>query len=185
MTKKETKPKTDKKTPKKKTEKAKTSEKKVQDTKPDFGFPAMMNGQYIKDLSFENPAGPMAIIAAQARPEVQVNIDMDYQKLEIKGREEVQMYEVQLHIRVVASAQEKTAFIVELSHATSCTIRDLPTEKLDFFLRTEIPRFAFPFVRQIIADITAQGGFQPLYLAPINFVALYQQKTQSKQASNA
>jgi preprotein translocase subunit SecB len=34
----------------------------------------------------------------------------------------------------------------------------------------------FPFVRQIVADATRNGGFPPLYLDPIDFVALYQQK---------
>ena len=31
----------------------------------------------------------------------------------------------------------------------------------------------FPYARQAIGDLIAQGGFPPFYLQPINFEALY------------
>ena len=40
----------------------------------------------------------------------------------------------------------------------------------------ECPRLLFPFARQIVADAVRNGGFPPLYIDPIDFVALYRQK---------
>ena len=33
----------------------------------------------------------------------------------------------------------------------------------------EVPRYLFPFLRNIIANLTRDGGFPPLLLSPINF----------------
>ena len=46
----------------------------------------------------------------------------------------------------------------------------------------------FPFARAILADVSRDGGFQPLVLSPIDFAALYQQnvdKLQSQVKSDA
>jgi preprotein translocase subunit SecB len=40
----------------------------------------------------------------------------------------------------------------------------------------ECPRLLFPFAREIIATNVRNGGFPPLMLEPIDFVALYRQK---------
>jgi preprotein translocase subunit SecB len=45
----------------------------------------------------------------------------------------------------------------------------------------ECPRLLFPFARQIIADAVRNGGFPPLYIDPIDFVALYQQRVAEGQ----
>jgi preprotein translocase subunit SecB len=36
----------------------------------------------------------------------------------------------------------------------------------------------FPFARGIIADVTRDGGFPPVLLAPIDFLGLYEQRRQ-------
>ncbi|MND08512.1 Protein-export protein SecB [compost metagenome] len=46
----------------------------------------------------------------------------------------------------------------------------------------ECPRLLFPFAREIIATATRNGGFPPLMLDPIDFVALYQQRIAQMQA---
>ena len=40
----------------------------------------------------------------------------------------------------------------------------------------ECPRLLFPFAREIVATAVRNGGFPPLLLDPIDFVALYQQR---------
>ena len=44
---------------------------------------------------------------------------------------------------------------------------------LDICLCREVPKFAFPFVRQILADLIQTGGFPPLLLNPVDFKELY------------
>ncbi|MGH7084712.1 MAG: protein-export chaperone SecB, partial [Acetobacteraceae bacterium] len=40
----------------------------------------------------------------------------------------------------------------------------------------ECPRLLFPFARNIVSDLTRDGGFPPVMLAPIDFVALWQSR---------
>ena len=42
----------------------------------------------------------------------------------------------------------------------------------------DVPYLMFPFVRQIVADMTKNGGFVPLMLDPINFAELFNQRNQ-------
>ena len=40
-----------------------------------------------------------------------------------------------------------------------------------------------PFARQIVADVTRNGGFPPLMLDPIDFAAMYQQRVAAEAAT--
>ncbi|MDP7141730.1 MAG: protein-export chaperone SecB [Alphaproteobacteria bacterium] len=140
-------------------------------------FPAVIQGQYIKDLSFESPRAPLSIMPGQKQPELNVNFGLAYRKLsEKEGRA---FYEVVTMVKVTAKREDNLVFLIELQHGTSCIISEpdtLSEEELEQFLLTELPRYSFPFIRQLIATLTAQSGFTPLYLAPVNFVNLYKQR---------
>jgi preprotein translocase subunit SecB len=41
----------------------------------------------------------------------------------------------------------------------------------------------FPYVREVVSDMTVRGGFPPLILSPVNFDALYQQHLQKQESS--
>ena len=49
----------------------------------------------------------------------------------------------------------------------------------------ECPRLLFPFAREIIATAVRNGGFPPLLLDPIDFVALYQQRLAQQRRRQA
>ena len=46
-------------------------------------------------------------------------------------------------------------------------------------LLIECPRLLFPFARNILSDVTRDGGFPPVLLQPIDFVALWQARKQN------
>jgi preprotein translocase subunit SecB len=46
----------------------------------------------------------------------------------------------------------------------------------------EVPKLLFPFAREIISSLTHNGGYPPLYLAPVNFEAIYMTEIQRLQA---
>ena len=61
-------------------------------------------------------------------------------------------------------------------------IQNVPQEHLQPMVMIECPRLLFPFAREIIATAVRNGGFAPLLLDPVDFVALYHQRmAQSKQ----
>jgi preprotein translocase subunit SecB len=129
-----------------------------------------VNAQYIKDLSFEAPGTPQIFAAlAGTQPDVSVQINLDAQPLGSS------LYEVTLHLVVEAKLKEKTAFILDLTYGGIFTV-DVPEEHVQPMLLIECPRLLFPFARNIIGDCVRDGGFPPILLQPIDFVAMYRNR---------
>lgn len=137
-----------------------------------------INAQYVKDLSFENPNAPASLLPSTEQPQLDVNIDVQTRS----GPDD--SYEVVLHIKADAKIGGKQAFLVELAYAGVATLKNLPAEALQPVLLIEIPRLLFPFARNILADVTRDGGFAPLLLNPIDFADLYRRHMMSQQAAN-
>ena len=92
-------------------------------------------------------------------------------------------FEVELRIRANATdaADGKPVFVVELVYSGLFLVRNVPADALQPLCLIECPRVLFPFARRIIADVTRDGGFPPLLLDPIDFVALYRQHLARQQ----
>ena len=137
--------------------------------------PLVLNLQYTKDLSFEVPGAPDIFASLRDQPRVDLQLDVQARALQEGGN----VYEVALQIRADAQApvngQNQTCFIAELSYCGIFTL-NLPQEHLEPVLLVECPRLLFPFARNILADVTRDGGFPPVLLAPIDFVALWQSR---------
>lgn len=123
----------------------------------------LVNAQYIKDLSFENPRAPHSLMQQGTPPQVEINVDVKTQNLQ------PDMYEVMLTINATAKALNEPVFLVELAYGAVVTVRNVPEALMSVVLLVETPRLIFPFVRQIIADATRDGGFPPLMINPIDF----------------
>jgi preprotein translocase subunit SecB len=67
-------------------------------------------------------------------------------------------------------------FIADLSYAGIFTLNGVPENQQEPILLVECPRLLFPFARNILADITRDGGFPPVMLAPVDFVSLWQSR---------
>ena len=126
----------------------------------------ILNAQYIKDLSFENPRAPQSLIQQTTQPDVEINVDVKANNL---GPE---VFEVVLTINATARAQGETVFLVELAYGSVVTIKNATTELLPALVLVETPRIVFPFARAIIANATRDGGFPPLMINPIDFAEL-------------
>jgi preprotein translocase subunit SecB len=126
----------------------------------------IVNAQYIKDLSFENPRAPHSLTQQATAPAVEINVDVNAQNLSADS------YEVVLTIKAGAKLDGADLFIAELVYGAVVTVRNLPREALPAALLVETPRMMFPFARNIIADATRDGGFPPLMINPIDFTEL-------------
>lgn len=127
-------------------------------------------GQYIKDLSFENPGAPAALRPSDKAPKLDVNVNVNARPQ--TGSD----YEVELKLEARAVRGDDTLFLAEVTYAGLFQIRNVAAEHLHPLLLIECPRLLFPFARQIIADATRQGGFPPLLIDPIDFAGLYRQR---------
>jgi len=126
-----------------------------------------IEAQYVKDLSFENPMGPLVPPEARTAPEISVDVTTGGRPVG-NGR-----YEVTLQFRAEAATKESTVFILELTYGGIMTVSNVPDEAINAILLIEGARLIFPFARNIIADVTRDGGFPPLFLQPIDFINLY------------
>ena len=142
----------------------------------DNGLPQVgILAQYVKDLSFENPNAP-AVFQWQGQPQTDVQVNIGVNGV---GQD---VHEVVLKLEVEAKGEQGVAFRVETLYAGLFAIRNVPDDQLSPFLLAEAPRLLFPFVRRIIADAIADGGFPPLLLEPIDFAGLYMQSAAQQQA---
>jgi preprotein translocase subunit SecB len=138
-----------------------------------------INGQYVKDFSFENPNAPQAFLNASGQPDINIKVDVTARRVGDN------VYESTLSIAVSAVLEKATIFVCELAYAGLFSIRNLPAQQLSPVLLIECPRLLFPFARQIIADATRNGGYPPLMLQPIDFTALYNAEASQEQGSQS
>lgn len=126
----------------------------------------IVNAQYVKDLSFENPRAPQSLIQPKGQPDVALDVDV---KARAIGPD---LYEVLLTISAEAKAEGEPVFIVQLAYAGVVTAKSGDQTILAGLILVETPRLLFPFARAIIAQATREGGFPPLYITPIDFAEL-------------
>lgn len=138
-------------------------------TGPDM--PINILAQYVRDFSFENPNAPESLRAGLPAPDMDINIGMDARKIPDENIEN--LYESIVNLRAVASRNDEPLFVLEMQYGVTVVLSDIPVENHHAVLLIEIPRLAFPYVRQAVSDITVQGGYPPLILNPVDFRALY------------
>ena len=128
----------------------------------------VVHAQYIKDLSFENPNAPDILINPPSQPDVEIGVNVGARGLNSE------QYEVLLSLSAKAKSEDKSLFLAELTYAAIVSAPGASREDLNPLIMIEAPRLMFPFARAIISDMTRDGGFMPLSIQPIDFVAVYQ-----------
>lgn len=142
------------------------------DMEPSTTIPAMplvINAQYVKDISFENPTPLESLnMSDDQAPEIELNIDIQAQAVAENA------YEVTLHLTANAHQNQHRMFLAELQYAGVFTLAsNLPQEAVHPILMIECPRLLFPYARNLISTLTREGGFPALMLSPIDFLELY------------
>lgn len=144
---------------------------------PNLAQSFVVKGQYIKDLSFENPHAPHSLMAANNKPSIEVNVDLKAQKLQDN------IYEMTLHIAARAVSEGNSLFLVDLAYAGIFQLANIPADRIEPLILIDCPFVLFPFARRVIADVTRDGGFPPLMLDPIDFHALFLQNRAKTEAA--
>lgn len=124
--------------------------------------------QFIKDLSFESPNAPISLQAPGDNPKLEVNVQVNaFQHTD-------EIYEVDLGFTAKAESDLGVIYNVELVYGGMFQVMGIPDEYLMPVLYVDAPTIVYPFLRRVVADLTRDGGFQPLMLDPIDFGLLYQ-----------
>ena len=130
---------------------------------------------YVKDISFENPNSPEVFAEANKQPKVKLNMDLSHRKVNDEH------WEVTIKINAETRVQEtdKLIFEIEVEQAGVFFFHKIPEEHVPLLLNVDCPTIIFPYTRQIISQLSVEGGFMPFTLEPVNFQALYQNKLQA------
>jgi preprotein translocase subunit SecB len=131
--------------------------------------------QYVKDFSFENPGAPQSLRPRQQPPAI--NISVGVQSQPVSSNE----LEVELRIDARATEGQAVIFAIELVYAGIFRLTNIPPDQARPVALIECPRLLFPFARQIVADASRNGGFPPLLIDPVDFVAMYRQQLAGEQ----
>ena len=128
---------------------------------------------YVKDLSLECPQSPQ-VFQDEWKPELNLAFAMNTNSIAEN------VYELILQITVTAKSANKTLFLVEIKQAGLFTLKGFTEEQNQQVLGITCPTILFPYAREAISDIIGRAGFPPLYLAPVNFEALYAQQMEEQ-----
>jgi len=137
--------------------------------------------QYIRDMSFENILAQKGI-NGDVQPEISVQVNIDAKKRPVENQ-----YEVIIKTAISSKTKEKgePMFLLELEYGGIFHIENLPKDQLHPYLMIECPRMIFPFLRRVVSDVTRDGGFPPMNLEPIDFMALYRNEIQRRTAEGS
>ena len=135
--------------------------------------------QFIRDLSFENPRAPESLRATGEAPQIDLGVEMNA-RMRTDG-----LFEVDLKLSATARNGEETAFQVELLYGGLFQVEGVPEADVEAVLLVECTRYLFPVARRVMADVTAEGGFPPFMLDPIDFAAVYASRRAQMEATAA
>ncbi len=133
--------------------------------------------QFVRDLSFESPNVESLIDGPGDNPNLNVEINVNGKHIRD------QFYESTINFKAHATNAAGVIYDLEVVYGGVFRINKMPPQSLQPFLLVECPTLLFPFLRRLIADLTREGGFPPLFLDPINFAALYMQRQQSQAST--
>jgi preprotein translocase subunit SecB len=134
--------------------------------------------QYIRDMSFENILSQKGA-NGEVAPDVQIQVNIDAKKRTVENQFEIV---IKLKVNSVNKDTTENLFLLEIEYAGLFLVTGVPDEQLHPFLLIECPRMLFPFLRRIVSDVTRDGGFPPLNLETIDFLQLYRQELERRQA---
>ncbi len=132
--------------------------------------------QYTKDASFENPNAPDSLRAEQNAPEINIGIEI--------GRQMMEDGVVEVVLMLTANAQRdgKPVFLCELEYAGLFGFGNIAEEHILPMVMIECPRLLFPFARQIMAEMTQNGGYPPILLEPPDFAGMFRDEMMRRAA---
>lgn len=138
--------------------------------------------QYVRDMSFENMVAQKGLTGGDVQPDIQVAVSLDARK-----RAQDHQFDIVTKFKVTSKNKVNgdTLFLMELDYGGIFHVEGVPEDQLHPFLLIECPRLLFPFVRRIISDVTRDGGFPPLNIDTVDFLALYRTELQRRSATQA
>ena len=126
---------------------------------------------YVKDLSLEVPHAPSIFLEREA-PQIDMQLNTEHSAIDAG------IYEVVITLTLTAklTSSDKTMFLIEAQQAGIFHLKNIPQSELEALLAVVCPNILYPYIREVVTDVSVRAGFAPVLLNPVNFEALYQQQ---------
>lgn len=135
-------------------------------------MPITILTQYLKEVSFENAGAPDSLRSGRQAPAIDLNIGMDART--IPSEQFKHLFEVIVTLSATAVQNEQPVFSANVVYGAVAAVDEtVPEDQHHPICLIEIPRHIFPFARQVLSEVTTQGGYPPLLLNPVDFQSLY------------
>ena len=136
----------------------------------------VVHNVYTKSLTFEAPNSP-SIFSSDWDPRLTFDMKLS-NKVLVEGLYE---FVISVSVKVELASIKKsiqqpkeTAFIIKVQQAGIFSPEGLPGgEQVDDILRRTAPRILFPYIREVVSNIVAKGGFPQLILPPMSFEEIF------------
>ena len=126
--------------------------------------------QYIKDISFENYSAQKNSFTKE-KPKI--HIDIKIKKKILKSN----CLEITIISLLEAGTISEKLFLIELAYAATFEITDLKNlDEQRRLIFVDCPNIMFPFIRQILFNITRDSGYEAITLDHIDFEGLFNKK---------
>lgn len=122
---------------------------------------------YLKDISLEIPHAPQIFLEHDPS-----QFDVQLNTLASSVKEGV--FEVMVMATVTCKIGEKVAYLIEVKQAGIFQAHNIPQEEMEPLLAVTCPEIIFPYLREAVSELSVRGGFPPVLLNPVNFLASYQ-----------
>ncbi len=133
---------------------------------------------YLQDASLEIPNAPQVFLERET-PQIEIQLTNGSEALE------ADLHQCSVTVTVTAKTTGKTVFLIETKMAGIFRIANIPADDMPILLNVTCPNILFPYVREVVSDLSTRAGFPPVLLNPINFEMLYQQQQSQNPAENA
>jgi preprotein translocase subunit SecB len=130
---------------------------------------------YLKDMSMEIPHAPAIFLERESS-------QFDVQLNTLANSISEGVFEVTVMSTVTCKIGEKVAYLIEVKHAGIFQAHNIPNEEIEPLLAVTCPEIIFPYLREAVSEMTVRGGFPPLLLNPVNFLASYQRNKEQQAA---
>ncbi|WP_409432758.1 protein-export chaperone SecB [Litorimonas sp. RW-G-Af-16] len=137
--------------------------------------------QYTKDCSFENPNAPESLRSGLEAPAINIGIEIGRQFMDDDTVEVTLMLRADAR-RKDGKGAEQVAFLAELEYAGLFAFQGVGVEEIQPMIMIECPRLLFPFARQMMAEMTQNGGYPPIMLEPPDFAAMFREELMRRAA---
>ena len=126
---------------------------------------------YVKGLSLEVPHAPSIFLEREA-PQIDLQLHTEHSAIDAG------IYEVVITLTLTAklTSSDKTMFLIEAQQAGIFHLQNIPPSELEALLAVVCPNILYPYIREVVTDVSVRAGFAPVLLNPVNFEALYQQQ---------